>query len=230
MPKSLLLNKCIWELLCLRNYYNQSFFVIIMSDSTNILDLPTDPLGGGNISNNISLNATENVVIQGQGPNQGQQGQSLSLDQTTISQIVNGLQQASATGITQLPSRDIPMITTGHSNDPYIQPNYVPMPPQKNDYIRNFETTEDMIDNYSRNTQRQNSLDDMYNEIQTPLLLSVIYFLFQLPFFRKFLFTYFPILFSNDGNLNINGFLFMSILFGLLFYTLNKITNHFAAF
>ena len=30
-----------------------------MSDSTNILDLPTDPLGGGNISNNISLSATE---------------------------------------------------------------------------------------------------------------------------------------------------------------------------
>lgn len=201
-----------------------------MSETTSILDLPTDPVSGGNISNNISLKASENQVIS-QGQLQGQQSQgAVSLDQTTISQIVNGLQQASATGITQLPSRDIPMITTGHSNDPYIQPNYVPMPPQKNDYIRNFETTEDMIDNYSRNTQRQNSLDDMYNEIQTPLLLSVIYFLFQLPFFRKFLFTYFPILFSNDGNLNINGFLFMSILFGLLFYTLNKITNHFAAF
>jgi hypothetical protein len=201
-----------------------------MSETTSILDLPTDPVSGGNISNNISLKASENQVIS-QGQLQGQQSQgAVSLDQTTISQIVNGLQQASATGITQLPSRDIPMITTGHSNDPYMQPNYVPMPPQKNDYIRNFETTEDMIDNYSRNTQRQNSLDDMYNEIQTPLLLSVIYFLFQLPFFRKFLFTYFPILFSNDGNLNINGFLFMSILFGLLFYTLNKITNHFAAF
>jgi len=201
-----------------------------MSETTSILDLPTDPVSGGNISNNISLKASENQVIS-QGQLQGQQSQgAVSLDQTTISQIVNGLQQASATGITQLPSRDIPMITTGHSNDPYAQPNYVPMPPQKNDYIRNYETTEDMIDNYSRNTQRQNSLDDMYNEIQTPLLLSVIYFLFQLPFFRKFLFTYFPILFSNDGNLNINGFLFMSILFGILFYTLNKITNHFAAF
>jgi hypothetical protein len=208
-------------LLCLRNYYNQSFFVIIMSDSTNILDLPTDPVGGGNISNNISLNATENVA---------KQGQPLTLDQTTISQIVSGLQQATLSGSTLLPSRDIPMNTTSHSNDPQIQPNYVP-PPQNNiDYIKNYEQTSDMINEYNKNTHRQNSLDDMYNEIQTPLLLAVLYFLFQLPFFRKFLFHYFPGLFSNDGNFNINGFLFTSLLFGLLFYLLNKITNQFGCF
>ena len=87
-----------------------------------------------------------------------------------------------------------------------------------------------MIDEYNKGAQQQNSLDDMYNEIQTPLLLAVLYFLFQLPFFRKFLFSYFPILFSNDGNFNINGFIFSSVLFGLLFYTLNKVTNHFGAF
>ncbi len=49
-----------------------------------------------------------------------------SLDQTTISQIVNGLQQASVNGATKLPSRDIPMTTSGHNTDPQIQPNYVP--------------------------------------------------------------------------------------------------------
>jgi hypothetical protein len=155
----------------------------------------------------------------------------LTLDQTTISQIVNGLQQASLSGATQLPSRDIPMNTSGHNIDPNIQPNYVPQPPENNsDYIKNYEQTNDMINDYNKNYQRQNSLDDMYNEIQTPLLLAVLYFLFQLPFFRKFLFSYFPILFSNDGNLNINGFLFTSVLFGILFYLLNKITTHFGAF
>jgi hypothetical protein len=197
-----------------------------MSDSTSILDLPTDPVGGGNVSNNISMSASENMS----NPNQVQSAGGLSLDQTTISQIVNGLQQASLSGATQLPSRDIPMTTTGHSNDAQVQPNYVPQPQIPNDYIKNFEQTSDMIDEYNKGSQQQNSLDNMYNEIQTPLLLAVLYFLFQLPFFRKFLFQYFPILFSNDGNLNINGFLFSSILFGLLFYTLNKVTNHFAAF
>lgn len=196
-----------------------------MSDSTSILDLPTDPVGGGNVSNNITMTATENVAQTSSQPSTG-----FSLDQSTISQIVNGLQQASLTGATQLPSRDIPMNTTGHSNDPQVQPNYVPQPQTPVDYIRNYEQTSDMINEYNKNMRQQNSLDDMYNEIQTPLLLAVLYFLFQLPFFRKFLFSYFPILFSNDGNFNINGFLFSSVLFGLLFYTLNKLTNHFGAF
>jgi hypothetical protein len=87
-----------------------------------------------------------------------------------------------------------------------------------------------MIDDYNKKRKHSDSLDEMYNEIQTPLLLAVLYFLFQLPFFRKFLFRYLPVLFSNDGNLNINGFLFTSTLFGLLFYLLNKVTNHFGSF
>jgi len=197
-----------------------------MSDTTSILDLPTDPVGGGNISNNMSLNSSENIILD----QQKQQPSGLSLDQSTINQIVNGLQQASVTGITNLPSRDIPMTTTGHSNDAQIQPNYVPMPPQSSDYIKDYEETNDIINNYNRNADRMNSLDETYNEIQTPLLLAVLYFLFQLPFFKNFLFSYFPILFSNDGNLNLNGFLFTSTLFGLIFYIFNKINIHFNTF
>ena len=196
-----------------------------MSDSTSILDLPTDPVGGENVNNNIKMSITENVV-----PPSGQPSLGVSLDQSTISQIVNSLQQASISGATQLPSRDIPMTTSDHTTDPQIQPNYVPQPQTHIDYIKNCEQTSDMIDEYNKNSRQQNSLDDMYNEIQTPLLLGVLYFLFQLPFFRKFLFSYFPVLFSNDGNFNINGFLFSSVLFGLLFYILNKVTNHFGAF
>jgi hypothetical protein len=199
-----------------------------MSESTSILDLPIDPVGGGNVSNNISLNANEKQAQQMANQQSGNSG--MSLDQTTINQIVSGLQQASVNGSTQLPSRDIPMTTTAHSNDPYIQPNYVPTVPQHTDYIKNYEESSDIVNDYNKKYQDQNSLDEMYNEIQTPLLLAVLYFLFQLPFFRKFLFSYFPILFSNDGNLNINGFLFMSVLFSLGFYTLNKVTNHFSVF
>lgn len=202
-----------------------------MSDTTNIFDLPTDPVGGGAIGNNMSLNASENIVVQQPNALPIQNGGGpVSLDQTTISQIVNSLQQASINGVTQLPSRDIPMTTNGLSNDPQVQPNYIPQMQNKNDYISNDETNEDMIEKYNRQMNRQNSVDDMYNEIQTPLLLGVLYFLFQLPFFRRFLFNYFPVLFSTDGNYNINGFLFCSVLFGLLFYLLNKTTNHFAAF
>ena len=198
-----------------------------MSDATSILDLPTDPVGGGTIGGNIVMKAQETM----QNPS-GQPGPSgMSLDQTTISQIVSGLQQATLAGATQLPSRDIPMTTSGISTDPQVIPNFVPPPPpQHTDYIKNFEQPSDMVNDYNRSKQINSSLDNMYNEIQTPLLLAVLYFLFQLPFFRKFLFSYFPVLFSNDGNLNINGFMFSSVLFGLTFYGLNKITNHFGAF
>ena len=81
-----------------------------------------------------------------------------------------------------------------------------------------------------RTEKNQNSLDSLYDELQAPLLLAVLYFLFQLPFFKRFLYTYIPFLFSNDGNYNINGFLFTSILFGMLFHLLMKTTSYFGAF
>ena len=203
-----------------------------MSEATNILDLPTDPVNGGNVSNNITITAHENQLISQQPPS-GQSSLGMSLDQTTINQIVNGLQHATLSGATQLPSRDIPMTTSGLSNDPQIIPNYVPPPPRNQpDYIRNYEQTGDMINPYrdNKNKQYNNSLDDMYNEIQTPLLIAVLYFLFQLPFFKKFLFNYLPFLFSNDGNYNLNGFLFTSVAFGVLFHSLMKATSYFGAF
>jgi hypothetical protein len=198
-----------------------------MSDSTSILDLPTDPVGGGTVAGNISLTAQESIKQPIQQPQQA--GQGMALDQTTINQIVNSLQQATLAGATQLPSRDIPMTTSTHITDPQIMPNYVPPPPIQ-DYIKNHEQTSDMINSYNKEQQRKGSLDDMYNEIQTPLLLAVLYFLFQLPFFKRFLYTYIPFLFSNDGNYNINGFLFTSITFGMLFHLLMKTTTYFGAF
>ena len=185
-------------------------------EATSILDLPTDPLGGGN---NVTITAQEKQLAPG-----------MSLDQTTINQIVNSLQQATLSGITQLQSRDIPMTTSGLSADPQVMPNYVPPPPQNIDYIKNYEQTSDMINQYNKGKHMNDSLDDMYNEIQTPILLAVLYFLFQLPFFKRFLFTYISFLFYNDGNYNINGYLFTSVLFGLLFHLLMKTTSYFGTF
>jgi|APCry1669192522_1035417.scaffolds.fasta_scaffold00042_26 hypothetical protein len=194
-----------------------------MNNGSNILDLPTDPIGNMN-NNNISLTATENVDNSSSPDSTG-----LSLDQSTINQIVNGLQKASISGATQLSSRDIPMVSN-HCIDAEVQPNYIPPINKTNiDYIDNCEKTSDIINNYNK-PYSTTSLDNIYNEIQTPLLLSVLYFLFQLPFFKNGLFKYLPILFSNAGNLNIKGFLFTSILFSMFFYLLNKIIFYFNKF
>jgi hypothetical protein len=113
--------------------------------------------------------------------------------------------------------------------DPHIQPNYIP--PQANtDYITEDEDNEDIIQNYNKNQKYGDSLDQLYDELQIPLLISVLYFLFQLPIFKRYLYKFFPVLFSKDGNINLYGFGFTSALFGLLFYLLSKIMTHFSRF
>ena len=213
-------------------------------NTTSIHDLPTDPAGGGSIGGNISLVANESnyKISQNQHYNQGsnqnqQQGQNqqqvsiqgnsnMSLDQSTISQIVNGLQQASIAGATTLPSRDIPQNTQSLVNDPAIQANYVPPPqPNQSDYIKD----DDNAYTYKEETINT-ALDAVYDEIQAPLLLGVLYFIFQLPVMRKLIFQYIPFLCSSDGNYNFNGLVFTSALFGFIYYSLTKSMSHFNKF
>ena len=190
-------------------------------NSTSIQDLPTDPTGGGSIGGNISLMAQESQQQQYQQPLNNQ----MTLDQSTISQIVNGLQQASLSGATSLPSRDIPMHTDTITKDEQVQPNYIPQPSVK-DYINE----DDDYNNYVRKENFDNSLDKFYDEFQTPLLLAVLYFIFQLPIFKKVLYQYIPFIFFKDGNYNINGLLFTSCLFAFIYYTVSKSVKHFSKF
>jgi hypothetical protein len=199
-----------------------------MSSTTNIFDLPVDPAGGGGGGGpvqNMSLNANEVRSGQQQPPNLQQPTN--ALDQNTINHIVSGIQQASSSGATQLPSRDMPTSTNHIAQDVQVQANYVPPPPpQHSDYIQQYEENNDIVDDYYEKQKRNASLDSMYDELQTPLLLAVLFFLFQLPFFKKYLFAYMPMLFLNDGNYNIYGFVFMSSFFAFVYYLLGKIMTN----
>jgi len=190
-------------------------------NTTSIHDLPTDPSGGGTVGGNISLTMNETNTNSSQ--NQNSQ---FSLDQSTISQIVNGLQQASLAGATTLPSRDIPTHTEQLTNDAQIQPNYIPQPTTR-DYI--YDETNNINEYYSAE-RRQTSLDNLYDELQAPLLLAVLYFLFQLPFFKKNIFKYLPFFCHSDGNYNFNGLVFTCALFGFIYYGLSKTVKHFSKF
>jgi len=197
--------------------------------ATSITDLPTDPTGGGSIGN-ISLSINEKNEKVGNMSLQQQAvpiPQSTTLDQSVINQIISGLQQAS--GQTQLASRDIPLSTENIIHDQQIQPNYIPKTSNQ-DYIKSYEENNDIIANYNKEISNNNQLDRLYDEIQIPLLISVLYFLFQLPIFKRYLFHYIPVLFSKDGNMNINGFFFTSTMFGLIYYIIFKMTNHFNHF
>ena len=189
-------------------------------NTTSINDLPTDPMGSN--ANNISLVTTEKQTFNsGSNGSNGSNSSALTLDQSTISQIVNGLQQASVAGATMLPSRDIPQNTQSLTQDAYVKPNYVP-PPTNTDYINDSSDASEYINKYQHEEQIKNSLDNIYDELQTPLLMSILYFLFQLPIMKKTLFKYIPFLCHSDGNYNLNGLLFTAIAFGFLFFSLSK--------
>lgn len=214
-----------------------------MEYSSNINDLPVNPVGGGNNSN-VQMSATESTTTPTYNPNINTNANNMnntnmnnnektgsspvSLDQTTINQIINGLQQAGST--TQLPSRDIPQNIQNLVQDPQIHPDYIPRPASMHDYIGEEEDNNGIIDGYNKKIHTMNKLDDMYNELQAPMLMAVLFFLFQLPIVKKLLFDYLPFLFFKDGNINLYGYFFTSILFGLLYYILLKIMNYFSTF
>ena len=190
-----------------------------MENSTNIHDLPT-----GNVTLSINEKPVNDSMSTATAPIN-----SNSLDQNTINQIISSLQQAGTNGATQLQSRDIPQNTENIINDPQVQVNYMPTT-KNNDYITENEETDDIIQNYTRSKNVNNSLDNLYDEIQLPLLISILYFLFQLPIFKKYMFQYLPVLCSNDGNVNLYGYLFNSILFGFIYFMLSKTIGNFNKF
>jgi hypothetical protein len=171
---------------------------------TSLNDLPINPTNNGNIQ------------MQLQDIGSQQSNQQISLDQASISQIVNGLQQASLSGATRLQSRDIPMTSNHLVSDKEAMPNYVPKSQDK--YI-----DDDDDDNNMTNIQPSNNLNKIYSELQFPLLLGILYFIFQMPIFKNILFQYFTFLFSSDGNYNINGLTFLSIIFSFTYYVLENI-------
>ena len=204
-----------------------------MEYSSNINELPINQNGDGTNSN-IKISANEmsssynpNINTNNESSSSNSKSE-VSLDQTTINQIINGLQQAGTT--TQLPSRDIPQSIQNLVQDPQIHPDYIPRPESMNQYINDDEDNDEIINGYNKKIHNMNKLDDMYNELQTPILISVLFFLFQLPIVKKLLFDYLPFLFFKDGNINLYGYTFTSILFGLLYYILFKIMNYFSTF
>jgi len=144
------------------------------------------------------------------------------------SQFVQGLQQASQTGLTSLPSRDIPMNQSQVNMDQAARANYVPQPAEHVDYIGNTQTTDEIIAHSNMNKQREDTLDSLYDEVQTPILIAILFFVFMIPSVRALLFKSFPMLLKTDGNPTLGGYLYIAGLFGTSYFILNKTLIHFS--
>jgi hypothetical protein len=139
--------------------------------------------------------------------------------QRQMNQFVTGLQQASAAGLTALPARDIPQQQDHLVRDEQMRPNYVPT--AQLDYIPQ-ETAPTAA------PVKNESLDVWYDELQGPLLLAALYFLFQLPLLRQQLNQYLPSLFEKSGQPNLGGYVFHSLMYAGVYYALNKARTYFA--
>ena len=119
-----------------------------------------------------------------------------------------------------LPSRDIPMDTTSYVQDESIKANYIP--PSTRGRL-GLESEEDDYLPMPKRTSREKKekkvrfADDWVLEWQRPILIAMLFFLFQMPMLNVFMLKYLKALkmFGEDGNMNYFGFTFKSILFGL---------------
>lgn len=188
---------------------------------------------------NIRLEVNNNVVVDNPAQQlQQNRDNDPALMQKNMNQFISGIQQASAAGLTALPSRDIPQNQDHLLQDQQIKANFIPPPPMNNnnnnnnggnpDYISNYKTSEDIIRENRNRESKTDSLDALYNELQVPILIGILYFLFQLPVVRKNMFKYIPMIFNKDGNMNISGYVSNSVLFGLAYYAMNKFIIHFS--
>ena len=193
-----------------------------MADTTSLNDLPTDPVSGGG-EQNVVLQTSEKSNQYDPNSAAPTIGSEIT-DQKMMNEVVTGIQQANASGGLELPSRDIPTNTV-HFADEAIQPNYVPQKEQE-DYIQNTDTEQEILARRMKNRDSRDSLEILYDEFQVPIIIGLLYFIFQLPVVRSKLTTLIPALFNKDGNPNLSGYIFNSIFFAVLYYVISKSMAH----
>ena len=196
-----------------------------MTDTTKIGDLPENIQMSVHPSPSLQLPPADN-------------SSSSQIDTTIINKLLSDVQLASASGATALRSVDIPMDPIGLVADPNVQQHYIPNPhgqhyprhqqPLQNgygDYIEEDDNMDDIITRLKRKTSYNNQIDYYLDELQMPLIVAIMFFIFQLPFVKKLLYDNVPFLYYSDGNMNMNGYVIVSFIFGFVYYVLCKILN-----
>lgn len=135
----------------------------------------------------------------------------------------------------RLPSRDIPSDTTRFAQDEETQANYVPTPPpaatrRVNDYIKEYDASEShRVREHEVAKHRQYWVEETLRSYQIPLLLAVLYFVFQMHMVSRVLFLYLGklgLFYQDDGSLNVNGMILKSTLFAGVYWAIQTILYH----
>jgi hypothetical protein len=215
-----------------------------MSDTTSIDDLPLSSQtaglggnygggGGGGGGGGAPLIYSPNVSTDPSFQNQQHQQQ---IPGNVMNDVLQGVQRASANGMTMIPTRDIPMNPNSFTHDDQARPNYVPQPKTvhfqddggaggERDYIREHTSMESIVRANARQSNQIDTIEAIYYDLQMPILLGVLYFIFQMPVFRAQLLHFLPSLFGEDGNFKIIGLTATSAMFAGSFFVIMKVFN-----
>lgn len=176
-----------------------------MDTTTNITDLPTEQAKSQ--TSHITSTTYSPIVVE-----------------TAPTDILQQIKEELTNISNPLPSRDIPQSTLQVVQDIQTTPNYIPQHITNNsDYINQEVDANEMIYNYNRSENISHNIHSLYEEFQYPLLIGILYFLFQLPICKTIISNNFPYLINNYNNYNLYGYIFISFLFSVSFTFLFKI-------
>jgi hypothetical protein len=125
----------------------------------------------------------------------------------------------------RLPSRDIPRNTDGYMQDVEITANYIPAPKLTSDYIRDFQDDEEKsIKTHKEKRHRERLMDTLLTEIQIPIFIGILFFVFQMPLIDALIFKKFSFMriYNEDGNFNFYGLFVKSLMFGFSYSILTR--------
>ena len=194
-------------------------------ETTSIQELPT------------TQNAPSNQVVvqqprgQPSGQPNGQQGGMQGGSQggqsghppNELNNIIAGLQKAASNGATELPTRDRPMQTNQVMMDQNIKPDFEQ---PSVDYIQNYNTQQAQLQQLQQDTQRTLNLSYLIDELQLPIIVGLLFYIFQMPFTSSLLQKYLTFMFKKDGHYNQVGYISISVLFGAIYYSTTLALKH----
>ena len=203
-------------------------------DTTSISELPNV-----NPANNITMTQFEKEpqnlgqipsdmqtyqpipLAQDQGPIPG--SMPTQMQQTENAANINSvLDRARETGSLSLPSRDIPMDSSKILQDKEALPDYIPEA-KKEDYIDELVDIEELQERRRKERNKDDSLEELYRELQVPIFIGILFFIFSLPVTTKLFHKYFTFGHTESGSLNLQGYLVKSFLFASIYYLMNVI-------
>ena len=190
-------------------------------DTTSISELPTN--------NNITMSQSE---MPNQQPPQQMpippvrmvpQSEPQMQVEENAANINSVLEKARQSGALSLPNRDIPIDTTQLTHDNEAHPDFIPN--NTPDYIEDVMNLEEIQNKRRKERNKEDSLEELYKELQVPIFIGILYFIFLLPVTNKYFHKFFTFGFRDDGQMNIQGYLVKSFIFASLYYILNLFMN-----